>query len=188
MTDALLFSLAKEFARESDLMKEHEATPIAEILGKTRQDMLSDLKAIGKSGSLEKIVAAEKSFVQNDLDNHTNSNSMSSSLNDALEELKAIETHIGIIGDSKEYQRINKTYEQHKLRDTQDLPKDGARHSFRSHGTRLGNNDRGRISDDEKAINQARQQNWKIAEKLYIGRQEKALGRKPGKPRISPKE
>ncbi|MDR1350574.1 MAG: hypothetical protein LBJ59_07350, partial [Zoogloeaceae bacterium] len=175
MTEKLLLSLANKSALETGLMAIHGATPVAQQLINTRNEILLDLKAIGKTGNLEKIVAAEKILVKRDLADHTNSKSMASSLNDALEELEAIQTHVEMVGDPKEYQRVNKTNAQHKMRDTRDLPLDGARHAFRSHNARLGNYDKARSDDHEKAIIQARQQNIRIAEKFYIGRQEKAL-------------
>jgi hypothetical protein len=178
MKGELLLSLANGSAAETDLMAEHGTTPLAGKITKTRQGMLSDLKAIGKTGNLETIIAAEKILVESDLKDHANSKSMTSSLNDALEELNAVATHVEMVSDPKEYQRVNKTNAQHKMRDTRDLPKDGARRAFRSHDTRLGNLDRGRIDNTEKAIIQQRQQNIRIAEKIYIAHQEKALGRK----------
>ncbi|MDR1350768.1 MAG: hypothetical protein LBJ59_08365 [Zoogloeaceae bacterium] len=177
MTEKLLLYLVKEIARETDLMEQHKITPIAKNLVDNRQNILSNLKAIGRSGNLETIIAAEKFLVENDIKDHANSKSMFSSLNDALEELRAVETHVEMVSDPKEYQRVNKTNAQHKMRDTRDLPKDGARHAFRSHDTRLGNLDRGRVDDHEKAIIQARRHNIRIAEKRYIERQEKTLGR-----------
>ncbi|GHT82940.1 hypothetical protein AGMMS49543_08890 [Betaproteobacteria bacterium] len=66
-----------------------------------------------------------------------------------------------------------------KLRDSHDLPLDGARTAFRSHRTRLSNYDRSRSDDLEKSIIQARQHNLRIAEKSYIERQEHALGLEP---------
>jgi hypothetical protein len=139
--------------------------------------MLSDLKDIGKSGKLESIVAAEKIVVGFDLEWHANSKSMESSLKTAREELEAIETNIGLVGDPKRYKDIDASHAQRKVRDDNDLPKDGARIAFRSHIARLKNYDKAKSDDHEKAIIQARRHNISIAEKLYIGRQEKALGR-----------
>jgi hypothetical protein len=180
MTAETLLSLSKRVAREKSITTELEATKLAQSRSKVRQDILSDLKGIGKSGSLESIVAAERIIVETELRDYANSKSMESSLKDALEELDAIETHIGLVGDLQKYQQVDASNAQHKLRDGRDLPKDGARHAFRSHDTRLGNYNKARSDNHEKSIIQARQQNIRTAEKLYIGRQEKALDRKPG--------
>ncbi|MDR3055680.1 MAG: hypothetical protein LBU53_09810 [Zoogloeaceae bacterium] len=182
MTNKFISSLTSELAIEKDLMAEHDATPVAKRLTSTRENILYDLQTIGKSGNLETIVAAEKILVEKDLADHTNSKKMASSLNGAKEGLETIEAHIGMVGNPQEYQTINKTNQLQKMRDSHDLPRDGARQAFRSHATRLENLDAGRVSDIEKAIIQQRQKNNQIAEKEYIGRQEKALGREHKEP------
>jgi hypothetical protein len=179
MTYKILLSLAKEFAREKNLVAEHGATPIAEEISETKRRMLSNLKAIGKSGSLETIVAAEKAFVENDLKEYANSKNMASSLNTAQKELEAIEPNVGLLAEPEKYRHIDASNAQPKLRDGQDLPKDGARQAFRSHHARLSNYDKSKSDDIEKAIVHMRQQNIRAAEKLYIERQEQALGRNP---------
>jgi hypothetical protein len=179
VSEKLLSSLTKELARETDLMEQHAATPIAKNLGNNRQSILSKLKAIGKTGDLKTIITAEKILVEKDLADHTNSKKMDSSLKSAREGLETIETHIGMVDNPKEYQTVNKTNQLQKMRDSRDLPKDGARQAFRAHDTRLGNLDAARLDNTEKTIIQARQQNIRAAEKLYIGRQEQALGREP---------
>ncbi|GHT83165.1 hypothetical protein AGMMS49543_09680 [Betaproteobacteria bacterium] len=183
MTDILLLSLANASAAETNLMAEHGATPLAKKITTTRQGMLADLKAIGATKDLEKIIEAEKILVNRDLTDHTNSPKMASSLKEAQNGLETIEAHIGIVGNPAEYQTVNKSDSLKKMRDHRDLPKDGARQAFRSHDTRLENLDAGRVSDTEKNIIQQRQKNIRIAEKEYINRQYKALGIEPPKPR-----
>jgi hypothetical protein len=97
-----------------------------------------------------------------------------------LEELESIETNRGLLAEPKRYKEVDASNAQRKLRDANDLPLDGARIAFRSHIARLGNYDKSKSDDHEKAIIQARRQNIRMAEKLYIGRQEKALGRNSG--------
>ncbi|MDR3054359.1 MAG: hypothetical protein LBU53_03020 [Zoogloeaceae bacterium] len=176
MTETIADSLTKIAAREKFFTQKLEATELAQARTQARQKMLSGLKATGQSGNLERIIAAEKSLVQFDLKEHANSKNMASSLTTALEELEAIETNIGLVGKPKRYKEINLSNAQRKLRDTRDLPLDGARIAFRSHIARLLNSDKTKSDDHEKAIIQARQQNIRIAENLYIQRQEKALG------------
>jgi hypothetical protein len=105
---------------------------------------------------------------------------MASSLNTAQEELEVIETNIGLMGNPEQYKVVNASIAQRKLRDAYDLPLDDARIAFRSHNARLVNYDKTKSDDHEKAIIQARRQNIRIAESLYIERQEKALGREHG--------
>jgi hypothetical protein len=180
MTEKALLSLSKRLARDQELTTEHASTRLAQLRNTNRQNMLSDLKGIGKSGSLENIITAEKSIIKFDLKWYANSKSMESSLKGALEELESIETNIGLLADTQKYQHVDVSFGQRKLRDGDDLPLDGARVAFRSHIARLGNYDKAKSDDHEKATIQARRQNIRIAEKLYIGRQEQTLGRNFG--------
>jgi hypothetical protein len=142
------------------------------------------LKAIGASGKLEKIIAAEKFLVDFDLKEHANSTSMASSLKTAQKELEAIENNMGLVGNPTKYRNIDTSNSQPKTRDSHDLPKDGARIAFSSHIARLENYNKAKSDNNEKVIIQTRRQNMRIGEKLYIGRQEKAPGREPGKPHV----
>jgi hypothetical protein len=171
MTEKILLALSQRVAREKSITTELEATKLALSRSNVRQGILIDLQEIGKSKSLESIIAAERIIVETELRDYANSKSMVSSLKDALEELEAIDTHIGLVADPKKYQHIDASNAQHKMRDTHNLPKDGARLAFRSHDTRLGNYNKARSDDHEKAIVLARQQNIRIAEKLYVERQ-----------------
>jgi hypothetical protein len=186
MTEKALSSLSKRLTWDRVLTTEIASTRLARQRNTNRQDMLSDLESIGKSGSLESMVAAEKTIVKFDLQWHANSKSMETSLKTAEEELGAIETNIGLVGDPAKYKYVDASHAQRRTRDDNDLPKDGARIAFRSHLSRLGNYDKTKSDDHEKAIIRARQKNISSAEKLYIERQEKALGREPGEQRKEP--
>ncbi|MDR3055768.1 MAG: hypothetical protein LBU53_10275 [Zoogloeaceae bacterium] len=76
--------------------------------------------------------------------------------------------------EATELARTKKEFQQDKLAVLKAI---GA---FRSYNARLVNYDKSKSDDLEKAIIQARRQNIRAAEKLYIGRQEKALGRESG--------
>ncbi|GHT81793.1 hypothetical protein AGMMS49960_05260 [Betaproteobacteria bacterium] len=177
MIDKAIFSLSNRIAQDQNLTIEQEATRLGQLKNKNRQGILSDLNEIGKSGSLEDIIFAEKAIVTFGLEEYANSASMKSSLVAAQKELEAIEANIALVAQPEVYRQIDVSLSLPKLRDSHDLPLDGARTAFRSHRTRLGNYDRSRSDDLEKSIIQARQQNIRIAEKIYIERQEHALGR-----------
>ncbi|GHU27085.1 hypothetical protein AGMMS50256_06040 [Betaproteobacteria bacterium] len=153
-----------------------------------QQGKITDLKAIGASGNLEKNIAAEKFLVDFELKEYANVSAAKTSLSNALDDLKIIGTNASQIKEPDRYKEVDLNMAKPKMRDGNDLPLDGARIASRSQITRLENDAKSRGSDNEKAINQARQKNMRVAEKLYIGRQEKALGREPGKPQINPKE
>jgi hypothetical protein len=179
MTEKALSSLERRLAKDQVLTTESASARLAQRRNTNRQNMLSDLESIGKSGSLESMVAAEKTIVKFDLQWHANSKSMETSLKTARKELEAIETNIGLVGDPAKYKYVDASHVQDKVRDSNDLPKDGARIAFRSHISRLENYDKTKSDDHEKAIIRARQKNISAAEKLYIERQGKALGREP---------
>jgi hypothetical protein len=177
MIDEALSSLSQGLANGKLLTAEHWFTKIAQRSNKIQQGILSDLKSIGESGRLASIISAEKIIVKFDLKEYANSKNMASSLAIAQKELEAIETNIGLVCDPKRYKEIDLSHVQPKVRDSRDLPLDSARIAFRSHNARLVNYDKTKSDDHEKAIIQARLQNIRIAENLYIERQEKALGR-----------
>jgi hypothetical protein len=176
MTQATILFLTRIAVSEKISTVELESSELAQTKNEFLQQKLAALKEIGESRNLEDIIAAEKFLVQYDLKEYANSKEMVSSLNDALENLKAVETHLGLLAEPDGYQRfVNMAFEQHTMRDSRDLPKDGARQAFLSHDTRLRNNDRSKSNDLEKAINHARLQNIRIAKNLYIERQQQVL-------------
>jgi hypothetical protein len=180
--EILLAALAVSSTNEKITSVNIESTELAQTKREFQQDKLAVLKEIGASGNLENIIAAEKFLVQFDLNEYANSKNMASSLTIAQKELEAIETNIGLVGDPRRYKEIDLSHAQPKVRDARDLPLDGARIAFRSHHARLVNYDKTKSDDHEKAVIQVRQQNIRIAEKRYIERQEKALGREHGTP------
>jgi hypothetical protein len=181
MTDIKLLSLSQGLATVKAIATEQKLTRLTQRSDKFQQRILSDLKDIGKSDNLENIIAAEKIIVKFDSQEYANSTNMRISLTTAQKELEAIETNIGLVGNPRRYKEIDISHAQPKVRDSRDLPLDGARIAFRSHNARLINYDKTKSDDSEKAIIQARRQNIKIAERLYIERQEKTLGRESGK-------
>jgi hypothetical protein len=160
---------------EGGLHKEHAIAPSAKKLNKARNDLLASIKGIGKSGDLSLIVAAEKAIVSDELKNHANSKGMVSSLNAAMLELEATEKLLAKVDDKKKYSQVDQSHTLPKNRE-KGLPLDEARQAFKSHHARLDNLDKSRLSDDEKAIIDARKSNILNAGKLYARRQARTLG------------
>ena len=79
-----------------------------------------------------------------------------------------------MVDDKQEYSRVDASHSLPKNRD-KGLPLDEARQAFKSHYARLNNLDKSRLSDDEKAIIDARKSNIFNAGKLYALRQAKTL-------------
>lgn len=166
------------FFREDGLMTEVGRTPPAELLRETRKELLEHVKAVGKSGDLNAILAVERWFLQNDLDRHANSTAMTNSLKAALAELDAAEALHTKVRDPSAYKA---TDEDHSLPRNRvgGLPKDQARQFFASHAARLLNQDKSRLEPEEKRLVDARKANMRAGEKLYAALQREALGLAP---------
>jgi hypothetical protein len=174
-----LLKLQTLVALEGNLFKEHTIAPSAKKMGRVRSDLLTNIRQIGESKDISLIVAAEKYIVSDELENHSNSKGMVSSLSAALTELTATEKLLAIVDDKQEYSRVDQSYILPRNRE-KGLPLDEARQAFKSHHARLNNLDRARLSGDEKKIIDARKSNIFQAGKLYAERQAKTLGVDPG--------
>ncbi|GHT84159.1 hypothetical protein FACS1894116_14140 [Betaproteobacteria bacterium] len=162
-------------AVEEGLVREHAAAQTAKRLERSRSKLLQYVQEVGKGGDLALVVATEKGIIQGDLDRYANSAGMVSSLKTALSELEAIERHLVLVADKGKYSLIDEGHSLPKRRE-KGLPLDEARQAFKSHYARLGNLDKSRLSDDEKAIIDARKSNILNAGKRYAQRQAKILG------------
>ncbi|MDR1647797.1 MAG: hypothetical protein LBR88_07170 [Zoogloeaceae bacterium] len=175
MSKDSLLRLARILTREAGWFKAQLATNATRNLQKTRDGLLRHVHEVGKRSAPELIVATEKAIVESDLEHYANSKGMVSSLNAALAELTAIEKLLAIVDDEHEYKRIDQAYILPKNRE-KGLPLDEARQAFKSHYARLSNLDKARLSEDEKAIIEARRDNMREAGKIYARRQARTLG------------
>jgi hypothetical protein len=150
-------------------------TSETEALKSNRSQLLKQIQEVGKSGDLEFIVAAEKAIVRGDLERYANSSGMVSSLKTAANEMETIEWHMMVVDDVSRYRLVDQTHGLPKNRE-KGLPLDEARQALKSHYARLNNLDKARLSDDEKAIIDARKSNMFQAGKLYAQHQAKTLG------------
>jgi hypothetical protein len=163
---------------EDGLMTEAARTPPAELLRETRKELLGHVKAVGKSGDLDAILTVERSFLQNDLDRHSNSPAMTNSLRKALEELTLAEQVIPLTNDPAIYRAVDTSHGHPKSR-VGGLPKDAARQFFSSHAARLLNQDKSRLEPEEKSLVDARKANMRAGKRLYAALQREALGLEP---------
>lgn len=168
-----------EFAQllieESFRINEISQTVEAKSLSDTRKKLLDGLKTLGKNSDAKLLVEFEKQILQIDLAHHANSTAMKGSLKTAVNELDVILRHLKTIEDPKAYKAVNEAYSLPKNRQN-GLPIDEARQAFKSHFARLVNLDKSRLNDEEKRIIDVRKANINIAKKLYIEKQEQALG------------
>jgi hypothetical protein len=175
MMNKSLSQLVNTLAREAGWSQALFSTAAAKKLKKERDDLLEQVRMIGKNSDLALMVATEKAIVNSDLEHYANSKGMVSSLNAAITELTGIERLLAIVDDEQEYRRVDQAHSFPKNRE-KGLPLDEARQAFKSHYARLNNLDRARLSDDEKAIIDARKSNLFQAGKLYAERQARTLG------------
>jgi hypothetical protein len=170
--------LNRLFLREKGFVDGRDKTVEAMELKQARHDLAAQLQEIGKSGSLDLIIAAERRFLENDLAQYVTSGAMRSSLKTALKELEDAQAVIPLVKDPSVYQAIDKSHAHHKSR-VGGLPKDAARQFFGSNASRLLNLDKSRLDGEEKAIVEERKRNMRTAEKLYAVLQQKTLGLSP---------
>jgi hypothetical protein len=173
--DISIVQLQRLLVVEGGWFKEHAVALSAQKLNKARRNLREHVNRVGKSGDLLLIVASEKAIVKDELRNHANSKGMVSSLNAAIMELTGIERLLTLVDDPQEYRRVDQAHRFPKNRE-KGLPLDEARQAFKSHYARLNNLDRARLSEDEKAIIDARKRNMLRANTLYAERQAKSLG------------
>jgi hypothetical protein len=159
-------------------MSEHARASTAQQVAASRNDIHAYVKQIGKSGDLDLILAAERNFLQNDLDRHSTSPGMASSLKIALSGMAIAEKHIVMVRNPAAYRVIDEGHSLPKNR-IGGVPKDEARQFFSSHATRLLNLDRSRLSPEEKLLLDQRKTNMRTATGLYETLQRDALGLPP---------
>lgn len=178
MKNDALEKLNRLLSVEEDFTEELRNTRAAKRLQGARSDLLQYIREVGRSEDLTLIVATERTIVDGDLSRYANSQAMTSSLTTAINEIAAIERHIGIVDDRDRYRAVDQAHSLPKNRKG-GLPLDEARQALASHYTRLTNMDKSRGGDAEKKIIEARKSAIWEAGKLYAARQAKTLGVDP---------
>lgn len=176
--EKLLDKLSAGLLKEQASYVRRERTPHADRYNKCQANLLQTSKDIGRTGNIECILVAEKSILENELQNYGNSSGMRTSLETALKDLKQAEKHIGLVQDPMRYEMVEELFQRDKNRPG-GLPYDEGRQFFKSHSIRLLNQDRSRLTETEKKTIKARRSNIRVAEKAYIQLQQKALGITP---------
>lgn len=174
MSEGILESLDRAIARERFFMHAIRETVLARELQNQRQDMQVLIDRVAHEGNLSQMIASERIIVERDLEYHANSRAMVSSLSTALNEIGAIEQHLGMVDDPVQYKVVNCAYSLPKNRRA-GLPFDEARQALASHQARLGNMDKSRLDDEEKGIIDARRAVMQAAGHLYAARQAASL-------------
>lgn len=176
----LIATFERLLLREATTMSEHAEAPTAEQVRASRRDIHAFVQDVGKSGDLDLILTIEKDLLQNDLNRHANSTGMTESLKDALADLGIAQKHVALVREPAAYGTVNAAHSRERNRlpkgSPAGVPNDEARQFFKSHSTRLLNQDRSRLEPEEKLLLDQRRANLRAAEKLYATLQREALG------------
>lgn len=179
----LIDTFNRFFLIEKSVVVERDRTAPARQLKEIRTALLGEVKAVGKSSDIDLILNVERRFLENDLAEYANSKGMADSLVAALAELGSAERHVQLVRDPAAYKAIDETYSLPKNRlpkgNAAGVPHDEARQFFKSHATRLLNQDRSRLDPEEKQLLDQRKANIRAAEKVYTILQREALGLPP---------
>jgi len=174
MSHPLLVNVERTLAREEQDVLRLRATPAARKLSLRRKELLSLVREAARLRGVRLIIEIELAIVRGDLLRYANSKGMRSSLRLALEELLAVQTHLGYIDDEARYAIIDQAHSLKQKR-MNGLPRDDARTALASHIGRLGNMDKSRLEEEEKDLVDARKAAMKVAEECYIALQEQML-------------
>ena len=178
----LIDKIDHAFLLEKGFTEAVDKTPEARRRAKLRASLLQDLKDVGQNGDLSLILATERRFLENDLQQYANSPAMRDSLTAALAEMKAADRLLGKVSDPGAYRQVDEEHSLPKNR-AGDLPRDEARQFFSAHAARLLNQDKSRLDDDEKRVIDQRKRNIRAGHDLYKALQRTALGLAPAPPK-----
>ena len=173
--DPLLDVLANRLAHEWMGFATRERSRGSREYREAQGELLSAVTAVGRTGAIDTILAAERAILDNELRQYGNSAGVRQSMNAGLTELAGAEHHLEIVRSPDRYRSLDKLFQRPRNR-RQGLPDDEARQFFRAHNARLLNQDRSRLTDEEKRTLEARRSNLRAAEKGYIALQRDALG------------
>ena len=148
---------------------------LEEAIRKTRADQQAALLKISREGETGHILEAERILLMQEQEHLAGSQAMASSLGNAIKELDAALSTLERVREPGAYQPVADSFSLDKNR-VGGLPRDEAKQFFRSHLARLGNLDKGRLSDSERDVLKARMFNIRAAEGGYKKLQEQALG------------
>ena len=169
--DLLTNRLANEWAGFAARERSAEARKYRE----SQHELLSAVTAVGRTGSIDTILTAERTILENEFREYGNSAGMRRTTNTGLVQLAGAEEHLEIVRSPDRYRILDVGFQRPRHR-REGLPDDEARQFFRSHNARLSNQDRARLTNEEKRTLEARRSSLRIAEKAYIGLQREALG------------
>ena len=143
--------LATEWAGFGARERSAEARKYREAQG----ELWSAVTAVGRTGSIDTILTAERTILDNELLRYGNSAEMRRSINTGLAELAGAEHHLEIVRSPDRYRSLDVAFQRPRHR-RQGLPDEEARQFFRAHNARLLNQDRARLSNEEKRTLEAR--------------------------------
>ena len=155
------------------------ASPLRAATNEDRKELLVLVKEANASKEIDLILAVEKAFLTNNLNQYSNSTGMASSLKEAITGVEQTQLLLEVMRDPDQsrYDLINQTHGMSKSRCADGMPKDDGRKFFPSHIIRLKNLDKSNLSVEEKQIITERQAMLRTAQKVYIRHQHQTLGK-----------
>ena len=141
----------------------------------SRASVEKQLNEARRTGDLGCILRVEEIVLRNELERYANSRAMRTSLETSLAEHAVATRMLDRVRDPAAYREVDANFSLPRNR-IGGVPRDEARQFFRSHATRLLNQDKNRLDESEKRVLDERRSNMRHAEKLYAVLQERALG------------
>ena len=144
------------------------------LLHEVQLKLSQALQKVGDSGDLEIILHAERFVLDNERTYYTDTPIMEESLDNALEDIDIALELVDTVQDPEAYKAIADGYKRPRNR-IGNLPKDEARQFFKSHQTRLKNQETAPSIGLDKVLIEVRKNNLNVASGEYIKLQKIAL-------------
>ena len=163
------------------------SSKFARAMVKARTDLLPLLQEAAELRDIDLLLDIERDFMELELDHIAHARKNISSLNAGIRQIDAAIIMLGYVRYPAVYRWVGICYAlSQDLIPNSDLPKDAAHKFFGSHRTRLGNVETGPLDESQTVLLDARNDNIKLARKLYIEMQRQALTvsevREPARP------
>ena len=161
------------------------SSEFARIMVEARTGLPPLLREVARLRDIRLLLRVERAFMELELEHIAHARKNISSLNAGIRQINAAITMLDYVGDPDEYHPVGFFYglSEDLVRE---LPKDAAHKFFGSHRTRLGNVETAPLDESQTALMDARNDNVKLARKLYIEMQRQALAvsevREPAQP------
>ena len=154
------------------------------LLHEVQLKLSQALQKVGDSEDLEIILRAEKLILDNERDYYADTDLIKKSLDNALGDIEAALKLVDTVQDPEAYKAIADGHTRPRNR-IGNLPHDEARQFFKSHRSRLENQEKSRLMGLEKALIKDRKANLAKASASYVKLQKNALAGPEPEPEVN---